>query len=96
MVQINDDFFEDLTPETTIKILDALRNGQPVKPGPQSGRHSSEPAEGRTALTSEVSWREGSEVGDMEKGSREREKADAVSLDAQPYGPGQHCVPEFA
>ena len=46
---------EDLTPETTIKILDSLCDGKAVKPGPQSGRHSSEPAEGRTALTSEVS-----------------------------------------
>ncbi|KAK0520121.1 NADH:ubiquinone oxidoreductase 24 [Tilletia horrida] len=53
MVQINDDFFEDLTPETTVKILDSLRAGKPVKPGPQSGRHSSEPAQGRTALTAE-------------------------------------------
>ncbi|KAK0545843.1 NADH:ubiquinone oxidoreductase 24 [Tilletia horrida] len=53
MVQINDDFFEDLTPETTIKILDSLRAGKAVKPGPQSGRHSSEAAQGRTALTSE-------------------------------------------
>ncbi|KAE8215658.1 hypothetical protein CF327_g1087 [Tilletia walkeri] len=53
MVQINDDFFEDLTPETTVKVLDNLRAGKPVKPGPQSGRHSSEAAQGRTALTTE-------------------------------------------
>ncbi|PWN45392.1 putative NADH-ubiquinone oxidoreductase 24 kDa subunit mitochondrial precursor [Ceraceosorus guamensis] len=53
MMQVNDDFYEDLTPETTIKVLDALRNGQPIKPGPQSARHSSEPASGRTALVSE-------------------------------------------
>ncbi|CAD6885369.1 unnamed protein product [Tilletia controversa] len=53
MVQINDDFFEDLTPETTVKVLEDLRAGKAVKPGPQSGRHSSEAAQGRTALTAE-------------------------------------------
>ncbi|KDN48896.1 hypothetical protein K437DRAFT_234119 [Tilletiaria anomala UBC 951] len=53
MVQINDDFYEDLTPESMVKILDSLKEGKKAKPGPQSGRHSSEPKEGRTALTSE-------------------------------------------
>ncbi|PWZ01376.1 putative NADH-ubiquinone oxidoreductase 24 kDa subunit mitochondrial precursor [Testicularia cyperi] len=66
MIQINDDYYEDLTPETMTNIIDKLAAGQPIKPGPQSGRHSSENAAGRTALTSE------------------------------PYGPGQHCVPDFA
>lgn len=55
MVQVNDDYYEDLTPETTIKLLDGLRAGKPPKPGPQSGRHSSEAAKGRSALTTEVS-----------------------------------------
>lgn len=54
MIQINDDYFEDLTPETMVNIIDKLSKGERVKPGPQSGRHSSEPATGRTALTSEV------------------------------------------
>lgn len=53
MMQINDLFFEDLTPETTIKVLDDLRAGKEVKAGPQSDRHSSEPAKGRTALMAE-------------------------------------------
>ncbi len=39
-----DVFFEDLTPETTTKILDALASGETPKAGPQSGRKSSEPA----------------------------------------------------
>jgi NADH dehydrogenase (ubiquinone) flavoprotein 2 len=56
MVQVNDDYYEDLTPETTIKLLDGLRSGKPPKPGPQSGRHSSEAAKGRSALTTEVSF----------------------------------------
>jgi NADH-quinone oxidoreductase subunit E len=45
MVQINDDYYEDLTPETFETLLDDLAAGRPVKPGPQNGRRSSEPHE---------------------------------------------------
>lgn len=48
VIQINDDFYEDLTPETTIKILDALARGETPKPGPQSSRKTSENAQGMT------------------------------------------------
>ncbi len=50
MVQINDDFYEDLTAETFEQILDDLRCGKEVKAGPQNGRHSSEPDGGQTVL----------------------------------------------
>ena len=53
-MQIGDDFYEDLTPETTVKVLDALGQGKKPKPGPQSGRHTSENSAGMTALTSKV------------------------------------------
>ncbi|NWG45797.1 MAG: NADH-quinone oxidoreductase subunit NuoE [Alphaproteobacteria bacterium] len=52
MVQINDDYYEDLTAETLARILDDLVAGRPVKVGPQSGRVTSEPAGGLTSLTS--------------------------------------------
>ncbi|KAH7916004.1 NdufV2, NADH dehydrogenase 24 kd subunit [Hygrophoropsis aurantiaca] len=52
MIVVNDDFYEDLTPETTKKVLDAFAKGQKPKPGPQSGRHTSENSAGLTALTS--------------------------------------------
>ena len=42
MIQINDDYYEDLTPETIRKILQALKNGKPVKIGSQNGRKSAE------------------------------------------------------
>lgn len=45
---------EDLTDESTKKILDAFAKGQKPKPGPQSGRHTSENSAGLTALTSKV------------------------------------------
>lgn len=51
MVQINDDYYEDLTPETFETLLDDLAAGRPVKIGPQNGRRTSEPAGGLTSLT---------------------------------------------
>ena len=52
MVQINDDYYEDLTPESFGKLLDDLAAGRPVRKGSQSGRKTSEPAGGLTALSS--------------------------------------------
>lgn len=45
---------EDLTPATTTKVLQAFRKGEKPKPGPQSGRQTSENSAGLTALTSKV------------------------------------------
>lgn len=43
IVQINDDYYEDLSEERIVKILDALKNGREVKIGSQTGRNASEP-----------------------------------------------------
>jgi NADH-quinone oxidoreductase subunit E len=43
MVQINDDYFEDLTPESMEKIIDDLAAGKKVKVGPQVDRQCSAP-----------------------------------------------------
>jgi NADH dehydrogenase (ubiquinone) flavoprotein 2 len=63
MVQINDDYYEDLTPESIKSLLTALKESvtdvskakaaQVPKPGPLSGRHSCENSAGITSLTSE-------------------------------------------
>jgi NADH-quinone oxidoreductase subunit E len=50
MVQINQDYYEDLTPESFERILSDLRAGRHVTPGPQDGRHSSEPLGGPQTL----------------------------------------------
>ncbi|WP_119678484.1 NADH-quinone oxidoreductase subunit NuoE [Indioceanicola profundi] len=50
MVQINDDYYEDLTPETMEKVLDALARGETPPDGPQNGRIRSCPAGGPTTL----------------------------------------------
>jgi NADH-quinone oxidoreductase subunit E len=52
MVQINDEYYEDLTEENFNTLLDDLAAGRPVKIGSQTGRISSEPAGGLTSLTS--------------------------------------------
>lgn len=43
MMQIGDDYFEDLTPATTRQILNELKNGGTPKVGPYSGRRNCEP-----------------------------------------------------
>jgi NADH-quinone oxidoreductase subunit E len=50
MVQINDDNFEDLTYESTAKILDALARGETPKSGPQVDRHTCAPIGGPSTL----------------------------------------------
>ena len=52
MVQINRDFYEDLTPENFNLLLDNLAAGKLVRVGSQTGRFSSEPEGGLTSLTS--------------------------------------------
>ena len=42
MVQINDDYYEDLTPESMKKLLKALKDGKKVAIGSQTGRQCSE------------------------------------------------------
>lgn len=51
MIQVNDDFYEDLTAETTLKVLDALARGETPKTGPQIDRQTSCPEGGPTTLT---------------------------------------------
>ncbi|HEY4030111.1 MAG TPA: NADH-quinone oxidoreductase subunit NuoE [Caulobacteraceae bacterium] len=51
MAQINDYYYEDLTPETLGQIIDDFRAGKAPKPGSYAGRHTSEPAGGAQTLT---------------------------------------------
>ncbi|ROV96324.1 hypothetical protein VMCG_07665 [Cytospora schulzeri] len=58
MVQINDDYYEDLTPESTKSLLTTLKQSagdvsRAPKPGPLSGRESCENSKGQTSLLSE-------------------------------------------
>ena len=44
MMQINDDFYEDLTEETATKIFEGIKNDKLPKPGSQKGRVGFEPS----------------------------------------------------
>ena len=51
MVQVNDDFYEDLTPELMEKLIDDLANGRQPTVGSQTGRRGSCAQSGPTSLT---------------------------------------------
>jgi NADH-quinone oxidoreductase subunit E len=50
MLQIGDNYYEDLDAASTVRILEAFAKGETPQPGPQSGRRSSEPLSGPTTL----------------------------------------------
>lgn len=50
MMWIDDDYFEDLTYDSTKAILEALQRGERPSPGSQTGRRGSMPAAGKTTL----------------------------------------------
>jgi len=50
MMQIGDDYYEDLDSGSTEEILEALKAGETPKPGSQTGRHTCEPAGALTGL----------------------------------------------
>jgi len=51
MVQINADYYEDLTPDLLTRIINDLSAGRMPKPGPQIDRINSAPTGGPTTLT---------------------------------------------
>jgi NADH-quinone oxidoreductase subunit E len=51
MVQINADYYEDLTPDSLTRIINDLSAGRAVKPGPQIDRINSAPVGGPNTLT---------------------------------------------
>jgi NADH-quinone oxidoreductase subunit E len=59
MLQINEDNYEDLTPEILARILDDLAAGKAPRPGPQIERQFSAPVGGPTTLTDGSLYRNG-------------------------------------
>ena len=53
VVQINDDFYEDLDETSTTRLLEAFRRGETPRPGPQIDRQTSAPVGGPTTLKGE-------------------------------------------
>lgn len=91
MVQINYDYYEDLTPENFTRLLDDLRSGKKVKTGPQVERSCSEPLGGGETLK-DKSLYDGSAVGrgdwqkriaaDREAAKKAAEAAEAAKVAA--------------
>lgn len=50
MIQINDDFYEDLTEESTVALLESLKKGVVPPAGPQNGRNKAEAVGGSCTL----------------------------------------------
>ena len=50
MMQINDDYYEDLDKEKTLKIFDGILDGKSPKPGSYRGRVNNEPENNRKTL----------------------------------------------
>ena len=50
MIQINDDYYEDLDKEKTLKIIDQILKGEKPEPGSYRGRKNSEPENNRKTL----------------------------------------------
>ena len=50
MLQINDDYFEDLDEKKLEKIIENIKNGKKIEPGSYKGRKSSEPENNRITL----------------------------------------------
>ncbi|MGH7043153.1 MAG: complex I 24 kDa subunit family protein [Acetobacteraceae bacterium] len=51
ILQVNDNFYEDMDAERTRALLAALREGKPPAPGSMTGRQTSAPEGGPTTLT---------------------------------------------
>jgi len=50
MIQINDDYYEDLDKEKTLKLIDQIFKGETPKPGSYRGRLNAEPENNRKTL----------------------------------------------
>ena len=50
MMQVNDDYYEDLNKEKTEKIINQIQSGEKPKPGSYRGRVNSEPENNRKTL----------------------------------------------
>ena len=48
MVQVNDNYYEDLDEKSTREILESLMNNKPLKPGSYRGRKSTAPEKSKT------------------------------------------------
>ncbi len=58
MAQIGKDYYEDLTADSFVSLIDRLAAGEVPVPGPQNGRFAAEPKTGLTTLTDHAAGRD--------------------------------------
>jgi len=75
MMWIDDDYFEDLTYDSTRAILEALQRGERPRAGSQTGRRASMPAGGKTTLLEDPHRSEGRKEGPGRRDEEPIEKA---------------------
>ena len=51
ILQVNDDFYEDMDADSTLRLIEALRRGEAPPPGSMTGRQTSAPQGGPDTLT---------------------------------------------
>ncbi|MBE7211328.1 MAG: NAD(P)H-dependent oxidoreductase subunit E [Gluconacetobacter diazotrophicus] len=54
ILQVNEDYYEDLDGERTVALIEALKRGEKPRRGPTIDRYNSAPVGGRTTLLEEV------------------------------------------
>jgi NADH-quinone oxidoreductase subunit E len=74
MVQINADYYEDLTAESLTRIINDLSAGRTPKPGPQIDRINSAPIGGPTTLTDPSLFAGHAEAGTSSTGSEAKDQ----------------------
>ncbi|GGK53318.1 NADH-quinone oxidoreductase subunit NuoE [Salinarimonas ramus] len=88
MVQINDDYYEDLTEANFEKLLDDLAAGREPKLGSQEGRTSSEPTDNVRTLQDPALY-DGSRVGAWKKRFEEEAARKAAESEAAAKAEGE-------
>lgn len=82
MAQINDDYYEDLSEENFLLLLDDMAAGRPVKKGSQTGRVSSESTPGQGTTLSDPTLYDGSRVGAWKKRFEDEQRRQAEAAAA--------------
>jgi len=82
---IDDDFYEDLTYDSTKAIIQALMRGERPRPGSQTGRKASMPASGKTSLL-EDPHRDGKRGKKGGPGKRDEEPVEKAKPEAEVKG----------
>ncbi|MER9230816.1 NADH-quinone oxidoreductase subunit NuoE [Mesorhizobium sp. M0622] len=95
MVMIFKDTYEDLTPERFAEIIDLYDAGKgaSVKPGPQNGRVTSEPASGLTTLKSEKAILKATRDREAKAATKAAKEAAPAAAAAAPVPPAAPAAP---